>query len=85
MEASCVQEASCLLYALPKRSELSLYKALMNWIHYDCKARSKYASSLVEAIRFHDMTPGQVEGFKAFKICPEVQKCFDVSQRIPQP
>ncbi|XP_077511142.1 uncharacterized protein LOC144121676 [Amblyomma americanum] len=65
--------------------ELSLYKALMNWIHYDCKARSKYASSLVEAIRFHDMTPGQVEGFKAFKICPEVQKCFDVSQRIPQP
>lgn len=65
--------------------ELSLYKALMLWIHHDCKARHKYASSLVEAIRFQDMTPAQVEGFKAFKVCPEVQKSFDVSNRIPQP
>ncbi|XP_077535639.1 uncharacterized protein LOC144147389 [Haemaphysalis longicornis] len=57
----------------------------MLWIHHDCKARHKYASSLVEAIRFQDMTPAQVEGFRAFKVCPEVQKSFDVSNRIPQP
>lgn len=65
--------------------ELSLYKALMLWIHHDCKARHKYASTLVEAIRFQDMTPAQVEDFKALKVCPEVQKSFDVSNRIPQP
>ncbi|XP_075542748.1 uncharacterized protein LOC142576489 [Dermacentor variabilis] len=64
--------------------ELALYKSLMNWIHYDCKARSKYASSLVEAIRFQDMSAAQVEAFRAVKVCPEVQKYFDVSQRIPQ-
>ncbi|KAL3192408.1 hypothetical protein MRX96_059051 [Rhipicephalus microplus] len=65
--------------------ELALYKAAINWVQYDCKGRAKYASSLVEAIRFQDMTPAQVEGFNAVKVCPEVQKQFDVSQRLPQP
>ncbi|KAL1485728.1 hypothetical protein MTO96_010026 [Rhipicephalus appendiculatus] len=37
------------------------------------------------AIRFQDITPTQVEALKAVKVCPEVQKHFDVSQRIPQP
>ncbi|KAL1471406.1 hypothetical protein MTO96_039946, partial [Rhipicephalus appendiculatus] len=65
--------------------ELALYKAAINWAHYDCKARAKYVSSIMEAIRFQDMTPAQVEALKAIKVCPEVQKHFDVSQRIPQP
>ncbi|XP_077534320.1 uncharacterized protein LOC144146230 [Haemaphysalis longicornis] len=65
-------------------NELSLYKALMRWIHHDCKARQKYARTLVEAIRFQNMTPEQVQDFKDFPICPEVKKCFDISDRIPQ-
>lgn len=66
-------------------SELGLYKSVMKWIHYDCKERQKYASSVMEVIRFHDMAPAEVDGLKQVPVCPEVQKAFDISTRIPQP
>ncbi|EEC19202.1 Kelch domain-containing protein, putative [Ixodes scapularis] len=57
----------------------------MKWIHHDCKERQKFASSLMEVIRFQDMTPAQVDNLKKYPVCPEVQKAFDISNRIPQP
>lgn len=66
-------------------SELELYKAVMKWIHHDCKGRLGYANQLMQVIRFQDMTPAQVEGLKKVLVCPEVQKAFDISGRLPEP